>query len=159
MLEAVDWYSVVDWAVVVIAAGAFVAGVVVGIRDFRRRERTDRRGVRTKARAAAGLPINGARYLAIGVAALLLAAFGIGLGVNLVRDLRTHAPGKVTAARGDARRCVPGYSVCLNPKVSDYDCAGGFFADGPRFVHGPIRVTGSDPFFLDLDGNGIGCEY
>jgi hypothetical protein len=158
VLQAVDWRSVVDWAVVVIAAAAFVAGVIVAIRDYRQRDFADRHGVGTKARATAGVLFNGTRYAVTGVAALLLAAFAIGLGVNLVRDLRTHAPAQVTAARGDARSCVRGYSVCLNPNVSDYDCAGGF-GDGPRYVAGPIRVTGSDPFFLDLDGNGIGCEY
>jgi len=155
----VDWYSVVDWAVFLVAPIAFAGGVGAAIRDYRRREPADRRGARTRVRAMVGLPIVGARYALAGVAALLFAAFGIGLGVNLVRDLQSGAPAPVTAARGQARPCVPGYSICLNPRVSDYDCAGGFFADGPRYVRGPIRVTGSDPFHLDLDGNGIGCEY
>jgi hypothetical protein len=53
--------------------------------------------------------------------------------------------------------CEPGYSVCLNPLLSDYDCAGGT-GDGPAYVSGPVRVTGFDPFGLDADGNGIGCE-
>jgi hypothetical protein len=52
--------------------------------------------------------------------------------------------------------CTPGYSRCLKP-ASDYDCAGGT-GDGPRYVQGPIRVTGSDPYGLDADGNGVGCE-
>jgi hypothetical protein len=158
VLRGVDWYSVVDWTVFLVAPLAFIVGVGAAIRDYRRREPADRRGARTKVRAMVGLPINGARYAVAGVAALLLAAFGIGLGVNLVRDLQSGAPAPVTAARGQARACVPGYSICLSPKVSDYDCAGGF-GDGPRYVKGPIRVTGSDPFFLDLDGNRIGCEY
>jgi hypothetical protein len=158
VLGAVDWYSIVDWAVVVVAPTAFVVGVGAAIRDYRRRERADRRGARTKARALARLPLDGARYAVAGVAALLFAAFGIGLGVNLIRDLQSHAPAPVTAARADASSCAPGYSVCLTPGASDYDCAGGF-GNGPRYVNGPIRVTGSDPFFLDLDGNGIGCEY
>ena len=149
MVGAVDWYSIVDWAVVVVACAAFVGGVLIAIRDYRRLD----------GGAAARLPVNGARYALVGVLALLFAAFGIGLGLNVVRDLRSHGPAQVSAARADApRSCVPGYSVCLNPKVSDYDCAGGF-GDGPRYVDGPIRVTGSDPFFLDFDGNGIGCEY
>jgi hypothetical protein len=159
VVGAVDWYSIVDWAVVVVACAAFVGGVLVAIRDYRRLDGVDRHGVRAKARAAARLPVNGARYALVGVLALLFAAFGIGLGLNVVRDLRSHGPAQVSAARADApRSCVPGYSVCLNPKVSDYDCAGGL-GDGPRCVYGPIRVTGSDPFFLDFDGNGIGCEY
>jgi hypothetical protein len=37
------------------------------------------------------------------------------------------------------------------------DCAGGS-GDGPRYVQGPIVVTGSDPYGLDRDHDGIGCE-
>jgi resuscitation-promoting factor RpfB len=49
-----------------------------------------------------------------------------------------------------------GYSPCI-PPGPDVDCLGGT-GDGPRFVSGPVRVTGSDPYGLDGDGNGIGCE-
>lgn len=52
--------------------------------------------------------------------------------------------------------CTPGYSPCLPPK-SDYDCAGGS-GNGPGYAHGPIYVTGSDPYDLDSDGDGVGCE-
>ena len=38
----------------------------------------------------------------------------------------------------------------------DVDCEGGS-GDGPRYV-GAVRVTGSDPYDLDRDGDGIGCE-
>jgi hypothetical protein len=51
--------------------------------------------------------------------------------------------------------CTPGYSPCL-PPASDYDCLGGT-GDGPEYT-GPVRVTGSDPYGLDSDGNGFGCE-
>ncbi|GAA1538104.1 hypothetical protein GCM10009788_45860 [Nocardioides humi] len=54
------------------------------------------------------------------------------------------------------RNCTPGYSPCLAP-ASDYDCAGGS-GDGPEYVYGTVRVTGSDPYDLDRDGNGIGCD-
>jgi hypothetical protein len=37
------------------------------------------------------------------------------------------------------------------------DCRGGS-GDGPRYIDGPVRVTGSDPYGLDSDGNGVGCE-
>jgi hypothetical protein len=57
------------------------------------------------------------------------------------------------AAHG--RACVEGYSVCLDPNESDYDCEGGS-GDGPGYV-GPLRVTGSDPFGLDADGDGYAC--
>ena len=49
-----------------------------------------------------------------------------------------------------------GYSPCLTPGP-DYDCAGGS-GDGPRYVNGPVYVNGSDPYGLDSDGNGVGCE-
>ena len=52
--------------------------------------------------------------------------------------------------------CTPGYSPCLTP-ASDYDCAGGS-GDGPEYVYGIVHVTGSDPYDLDRDGDGIACE-
>ncbi|GAA3650938.1 hypothetical protein GCM10022237_08360 [Nocardioides ginsengisoli] len=52
--------------------------------------------------------------------------------------------------------CTSGYSPCLAP-ASDYDCAGGS-GDGPKYVHGTVKVTGSDPYDLDRDGDGIGCD-
>jgi hypothetical protein len=54
--------------------------------------------------------------------------------------------------------CEPSYpDDCLDPDAADYDCEGGS-GDGPEYVSGPIRVEGSDPFRLDSDGDGIGCE-
>ena len=52
--------------------------------------------------------------------------------------------------------CTPGYSPCL-PSASDYDCAGGS-GNGPKYVAGPVRVSGSDPYDLDRDGDGTGCD-
>lgn len=52
--------------------------------------------------------------------------------------------------------CTPGYSPCI-PPASDVDCAGGS-GNGPAYVEGPVSVTGSDPYGLDADGDGIGCE-
>lgn len=52
------------------------------------------------------------------------------------------------SAGGD---CEPGYSPCL-PRVPDLDC--GQIDDDLK----PIRVTGSDPYRLDSDGDGYGCE-
>lgn len=51
--------------------------------------------------------------------------------------------------------CTAGYSPCL-PLASDYDCAGGS-GDGPKYT-GFVTVTGSDPYGLDSDGDGSGCE-
>ncbi len=56
---------------------------------------------------------------------------------------------------GGSTNCTPGYSPCL-PPASDYDCAGGS-GDGPKYT-GLVRVTGSDPYDLDADNDGYGCE-
>lgn len=54
------------------------------------------------------------------------------------------------------QNCTPGYRPCL-PPASDYDCAGGS-GDGPEYASGPIYITGSDPYDLDRDGDGVACE-
>lgn len=55
-------------------------------------------------------------------------------------------------------KCHPSYQgACLDPSVSDYDCAGGS-GNGPGYVRGPIRVVGPDDYGLDRDGDGIACE-
>lgn len=41
--------------------------------------------------------------------------------------------------------------------IGDYDCAGGL-GNGPNYVQGPFQVVGSDPYGLDGDNDGIGCE-
>ncbi len=63
------------------------------------------------------------------------------------------APPSQETTTGD--NCTPGYDPCL-PPASDYDCAGGS-GNGPKYT-GPVRVTGSDPYDLDSDGDGYGCE-
>jgi resuscitation-promoting factor RpfB len=57
---------------------------------------------------------------------------------------------------GGSRNCTPGYSPCL-PPASEYDCRGGS-GNGPKYT-GPVRVTGSDPYDLDRDGDGKACEW
>ena len=57
---------------------------------------------------------------------------------------------------GGTSNCTTGYSPCL-PPASDYDCRGGS-GNGPKYT-GPVRVTGSDPYDLDRDGDGVGCEW
>jgi hypothetical protein len=52
--------------------------------------------------------------------------------------------------------CTPGYDPCI-PPGSDVDCEGGG-GNGPRYVSGPVSVSGSDPYGLDTDGNGVGCQ-
>ena len=54
--------------------------------------------------------------------------------------------------------CDPSYpDVCLPSDQGDYDCAGGK-GNGPHYVDGPIRVLPPDPFGLDGDKDGVGCE-
>lgn len=54
--------------------------------------------------------------------------------------------------------CTPGYSPCLvYHGGADYDCAGGS-GDGPYYAYQVEHVTGSDPYGLDADGDGLGCE-
>jgi hypothetical protein len=54
--------------------------------------------------------------------------------------------------------CDPAYpGSCLKDGIGDYDCAGGS-GNGPNYVTGPVRVLPPDPFDLDRDHNGIGCQ-
>ncbi len=59
-------------------------------------------------------------------------------------------PPTVTDTNGSGA-CQPGYSPCL-PIVGDLDCAD--IADELK----PIRVTGDDPYNLDGNDDGWGCE-
>ncbi|MCA1703450.1 MAG: hypothetical protein LC808_09405 [Actinobacteria bacterium] len=61
-----------------------------------------------------------------------------------------------TAASRQPSGCAAGYDPCIGPG-DDVDCAGGS-GDGPRYVDGPVYVTGSDPYDLDRDSDGVGCE-
>ena len=56
------------------------------------------------------------------------------------------APQKKTPAAKSA--CMAGYSPCL-PIVDDLNC--------PDIGH-PVTVTGNDPYRLDRDGDGTGCD-
>ena len=66
------------------------------------------------------------------------------------------SPGANPAAL-DRRSCDPNYKgECLDPDAFDYDCAGGS-GDGPGYA-GRVEVVGDDPYGLDADGDGFGCE-
>jgi uncharacterized membrane protein YgcG len=57
-------------------------------------------------------------------------------------------------------KCTPGYSPCLiDHGGADYDCAGGS-GNGPYYTKSGVvyQVTGSDPYGLDRNHNGQGCE-
>jgi len=69
----------------------------------------------------------------------------------------TSCPDAVAPPPPPGGNCLPNYSPCIRAG-SDVDCRGGN-GDGPRFVRGPITITGSDPYRLDgSDNDGIGCE-
>ena len=59
--------------------------------------------------------------------------------------LDTRGPKLATRARG------------ILEAQSAYDCLGGP-DNGPQFTW-TVQVSGSDPYGLDADGNGAGCEY
>lgn len=63
---------------------------------------------------------------------------------------------KPAAPKAPTSNCHPNYSGCLKMNAGDYDCAGGS-GNGPNYT-GTVRVYGADPFGLDRDGDGWGCE-
>jgi len=66
--------------------------------------------------------------------------------------MRTTIRPVVPAPPAPATGCHPSYTPCL-PIVGDLDCA-----DVRARGVAPVRVTGSDPYRLDGDGDGFGCE-
>jgi hypothetical protein len=61
---------------------------------------------------------------------------------------------------GGGGTCTPGYTPCLTYHGgADYDCYGGG-GDGPYYTQPGVvyTVTGSDPYRLDGNNNGLGCE-
>ena len=51
--------------------------------------------------------------------------------------------------------CHPSYTPCIPLGIEDVDCAG--TGNGPRFVDGPVTVSGRDDYLLDPDGDGRAC--
>ena len=68
----------------------------------------------------------------------------------------------IVAKGGDGNGCESGYVPCI-PPGPDVDCVP-ISGNGPRYEgqgnvpNGPFQVTGSDPYGLDYDNDGIGCE-
>ncbi|MBW3572166.1 MAG: hypothetical protein KY467_13785 [Gemmatimonadetes bacterium] len=52
--------------------------------------------------------------------------------------------------------CHSAYWPCV-PRASDVDCARGP-GDGPVFVRGPVEIITHDPYGLDDDRDGTGCD-
>lgn len=65
---------------------------------------------------------------------------------------RSTTPQPVVSPPPAGANCHASYSPCL-PVVGDLDCA-----DVRRLGQAPVRVLGSDPYRLDGDGDGWGCE-
>jgi len=56
------------------------------------------------------------------------------------------------------KNCDPAYpDDCLQDGIGDWDCADGS-GNGPNYVEGPLTVRPPDPFDLDRNHNGVGCE-
>lgn len=76
-------------------------------------------------------------------------------GGGRVRTSDSECQRSEPAPEAPSRDCQ-GYSPCL-PPGPDVDCAGSS-GNGPRYVRGPVRVRGSDPYELDRDRDGVACE-
>jgi hypothetical protein len=70
------------------------------------------------------------------------------------RPKKTTPKPRSTKSRGN---CDPNYSGACVPIASDVDCAGGS-GNGPKYFRGIARITGSDVYDLDRDGDGFACE-
>ena len=77
-------------------------------------------------------------------------------GGGTVRLSRSECAPEAAAAPTAAAAQLSGYSPCLItwPGHGLRRNSG----NGPRYVNGPVRVSGSDPYGLDSDGDGVGCE-
>lgn len=108
---------------------------------------------RPTARFAAGTVISQSRRIGAGVAPS--SAITLVIAKALPPPPTTQPPPPPTTP---ARNCHPSYEgACLDPTASDYDCAGGS-GNGPKYVQGPVKVRPPDPFDLDADADGLGCE-
>ena len=99
-------------------------------------------------------------YNAAAACRTLSGAQCVGYGVGSGSDEGEAAPRRQTSSSGGrsgspgaggSGGCEPGYSPCL-PRVADLNCS-----DIPADKK-PVRVTGSDPYGLDRDHNGVGCQ-
>jgi hypothetical protein len=109
---------------------------------------------RPTARFAAGTVISQSRRMGVGVARSSAITLVIAKALPPQPPSTQPPPPPTTPSRS----CHPSYEgACLDPTASDYDCAGGS-GNGPRYVQGPVKVRPPDPFDLDADNDGLGCE-
>jgi hypothetical protein len=80
-----------------------------------------------------------------------VAAYRRYVGIPPVPSTPSPTPPTTSRASTPGGACEPGYSPCL-PIVGDLDCAD--ISDSLK----PIAVTSDDPYNLDGDGDGLGCE-
>ena len=108
---------------------------------------------RPTARFAAGTVISQSRRVGAGVAPSSAITLVIAKALPPPPTTQPRPPPTTSA-----RNCHPSYEgACLDPTASDYDCAGGS-GNGPKYVQGPVKVRPPDPFDLDADADGLGCE-
>ena len=75
-------------------------------------------------------------------------------------EVKKKASGGGGGGGGGGDNCTSGYSPCLvDHGGADYDCYGGS-GNGPYYTAPGVvySVTGSDPYGLDADNDGNGCE-
>lgn len=78
--------------------------------------------------------------------------------VLLHMDVPYSPPAAPSGEPPDGEECEPSYpDACLDPNAYDYDCLGGP-GNGPEYIAGPLTVLPPDPFGLDHNHNGLGCE-
>jgi hypothetical protein len=69
----------------------------------------------------------------------------------------TRTPRQTPRPKKTKSSCDPNYSGACVPIASDVDCAGGS-GNGPAYLSEAAKITGSDIYDLDADGDGWGCE-
>jgi hypothetical protein len=84
---------------------------------------------------------------------------GVQTGKRLAGSVVTKRPVTKVVAIGtkSESECDPNYSGECVPVDSDVDCGGGR-GNGPSYVHGVVKVIGTDIYDLDRDGDGYGCD-
>lgn len=133
---------------------------LVGMRLANARQRLADQGLKLRvryrptARFVAGTVIAQSRRIGSGVAPSSAITLVIAKSPPPPPTTQPPPPPPTTPAR-NCHRSYPG--ACLDPTASDYDCAGGS-GNGPRYVQGPVQVRSPDPFDLDSDADGLGCE-
>jgi hypothetical protein len=86
-----------------------------------------------------------------------VAGFSLAVALFVTSAVPVFAADSIGAG-GKKKNCTAGYSPCIT-RGSDVDCFGGS-GNGPRYTKPGVvyRVTGSDPYGLDSDNDGRGCE-